>query len=484
MIYSPVLNAHPTYDDVQYFLDPELRKWDWRWWKSWYNRSLSTATIRAVFCFIPPAYQLQVLHLSGAILHWINACLVFSLASLLGGNAEIAALLFVVAPLAVPAVTPVAFRSTLLSTAFMLLSVIAVVSGHPVLAVFLLGPAVHSREDAIVFLPVILWLMPGWWIVRIMGLFFLLGLVFAKHLKYVIQHKMEANGDVGMRAAGFDESLKQPTYTVTAITENVLRWPGWLLGLGQNADPAIQPARWSGRLRLALLVLGSTVPLLVIYGNTSQIGRIVLLLLVFSPWVASWFFPLPDVVSEGRAYSTLVAISLLISTWDWLILTATLTVAGLATVATYRAYQRRSPGALWQSCWRPDWPKLRVAVNIGADFQQTGDMAQAQLWHETALKIAPENPIVLANIGLWHEGMARIARRDFAQDLVQSGQATQEKAQLAQQQSTAHMQQAVLFMRWALEFGPEEPMVCCYSAKVFEHAQLVGVTIPESKRPN
>src|SRR3990167_2811479 len=79
LIYIPSLNAQPTYDDTQYFLDPELKTWDWKWWRSWYNRSLSTATIRAVFCFVPGAYHLQVLHLTNILLHFLNALMLYGI---------------------------------------------------------------------------------------------------------------------------------------------------------------------------------------------------------------------------------------------------------------------------------------------------------------------------------------------------------------------------------------------------------------------
>lgn len=465
LIYLPSLNAGPTYDDSQYFLDPELKKWDWKWWKSWYNRSLSTATIRATFCFVPDAYHVQVLHATNMVLHFLNAVCVYGIA----GKPE-AMLLFAVSPLATSAVCPVATRATLLSTTFSFAALWLALSGHPFVGLLFMIPAIHSREDSIFMLPVMMLVSPWTFSVPVIVAGLTGAAIFQENLRYILWHKITRNGDEGMSNAGFDESFPQPTYTITSFTENVLRWIPWNLGLIQNPDPNVK-ATGPAYCGLALMVFSIGVTAVALL--KLQILAIVLILL--SPWTASWFFRLPDAVAESRAYTTIAGFAMIVAALNLPIWLFTALIAALALTATYRTYQRRHGVPYWKAAWRPKNPKLRVAVNIAANYQTIGDMQQAMEWHAKAFEIASTNGIVLANMGLWHEGMARIARRDVANDLVQVGMMDAKKAKDCHQRSVAHLQQALHLMSLGLFYCDKDPMVRLYADKVKEHAKMAGI---------
>lgn len=473
LLYLPVLNALPVYDCSLYWLDPALKTWDWRWLRSWYNRSLSTATIRATFAFVKEPYHLQTLHVTNALLHVVNSWLVGVLAGqLLSPVASFtAALLFAVCPLAVaPVAALAAGRSTLLGTTFGLLSVIVVQMGHPIAALFVLALAIHAREDSIAFLGVLV-LTAARGQVYLVGVPLLLILAFPKKVAYILWHKTVANGDVGMIAAGMDRSLPQPSYTLTAITENLLVWPFWLLGFLQNPDPAVRATSWKS-LKLSVCTVVMIVAGVVAWEAPGS-ARLALLLILSSPWVASWFFPLPDVVAENRAYSTIAGAAILACGFQPLAMFHLMLWLSMATL--YRTWQRRHPIPYWRSAVRRYRPKLRVFLNVAALYQSNTQLDKAWDWHQKTNQAFPNNGIVLSNMGLWHEGQARLARAEAANDLVMFGSMNATKAQECAERAKQHLLMAIQLVSLGSFYCPNDPTVRTYETNVREHARLAGV---------
>lgn len=478
LLNLPALHAQPLYDDQPYFLDPDNFKWDWKWLKKGYNRSLSTATLRATFCFIPTGFQITFIHLTQALLHFIVTMEVFGLTGALSlpeNEQHFVVLVVAVCPVAYSAVAPIATRAVLVSSVFTTLALWLMVSGHPVLALLVCIPAIASREDAILTVPVILMytaLERPFTALAIAGGLLLIALPWWRFLLSLVRHKLRNNGDQGMGWAGFTQSFPQPEYSLTAFTENLLRFPCWMVGLRQNPDPFIQPVRvWSWSFLLALFIAGGF--LFIASHNT-----LALLLIVVSPWVGSWFFRLPDVVAENRAYSTIPGVALLLTPIAGYPNLATLFILWLSYRALMRSWIQRDGVTYWKKAWSEKTPKLRVAVNIGAAYQTIGDMANAERWHQKAIALSPSNGIAWANLALWHEGMARIARRDrVAMKLIEFGVCQTEDVQQASEESNNHMNHALELMHKGRTLAPQEPVVRNYAARILHHAQTAGIAV-------
>ncbi len=471
LINLPCLHSQPTYDDIQYFQEADKAVWNWKWVTSWYNRAMSRATITATFAFCAPGWQLPVFHVTHTLLHFVNSLLVWGIAGTILDpvSAGVAMLLFAVSPLAVPAVSMIATRSAILASVFVFSAIWLTLAGHPIVALGMVIPAIYAREDSVVLIPLIALLAPGS-AKYVLGIPFLISLGMMKQIVYVVRHRILNNGSIGMAAAGMNESLDQPDYTITAMVENLWRWPFWNIGLMQNHDPKIDAVP---RFRVAA-------PLMTIVAMAAAawlLGpvRVPVVIVLVSPLAASWFFPLPDVVSESRAYSTIAGFSLLAAMLPLPIPVFVLVVGALASVAAYRTFLHRSPIHYWLAAWRGDRPKLRVAINIGAALQNAGDMAGAMTWHNRALEISSQNGIVFANMALWQEGSARMVRREVAQDMVQVGQMEVQKVKDVHARSVAHLSEALHLMSLAVAACPNDPMVVEYARKVREHATIAGV---------
>lgn len=473
LVYSPVLTAQPTYDDVPYFVDPEFRQplkdFSWLHPTSWYHRPLTTAMVRLVLTKVPERWHVPTFKLAGQLGHVINSWLVYAVVLhwLDPVSAAVAMLAFAVSPLAVPAVSTLANLSTVGSTTFSLGAVWLALQHHPVVALAAIAVGVLVREDVVVALPLAFAVAPS---VYLVGLPVLFLLRYGHRVRHALLWKLRSNGDEGMRRAGFTESLPQPQYTLTAIPANLSRWLPWNLGLWQNPDPRVDNAKSVTKV----VGIATLVAAIILTFYLQNIGKVVLLFVLVSPWAASWLFRLPDIVAEGRAYSTIVGFALLVG---WLLpLTAAIhLLLWLTLAATYRCFQRRHPVPYWLSAWRPRNPKLRVAVNIAGAYQNLSDMDNAMKWHQIALELSPTNGVVWANIALWHEGRARQARQAVAQDLVTSGACDSDKFAECTQAAAAHLTKALEVMAVAVNHAPEEATVLQYAAAVQQHGRVCGL---------
>lgn len=477
LIYFPCLNGPPIYDDQQLF---QNQIWTWDAMKKPVLRWLPMMTLGLTFNKVPPKYALQTLHATNAVLHWINALLVEQVALhyMDPVSASVAMVAFLVHPLAAPAVAPIATRSMVMATGFTLMAVVAIQSGMAVFAVPFVLAAVFCREDAVSIVPLIIILttMQSW----LSGVGMTGALLLASYfipIRKTWTWLMARKGDRGMLAAGIVDSFRQPIYTLTAITENVIRWPIWVFGLGMNPDPLLSPVSVrSLRLRAATLILSAAAVFLAVGPPAVQLA---ILLIGFSPWTATWFIQLPDAVAEYRAYSTVAGLALMAGLLPWPIAVAL--CLWWILLACRRSYQQRHPVPYWIAAWNPKRPKFRVALNLGAAFQQVNDLANAQKWHAQALELQPTNGIALANMGLLHEGMSRVERHLLSQVYVQSGSVNPKEAEQRNQNSLAHLAEAFQFMERAEAACPQDPVVRQYAQMVRESAERVGLRRKEEE---
>lgn len=478
LIYFPCLNGPPIYDDQQLF---QNQIWTWKAMRRPTLRWLPMLTLGLTFNKVPVKYVLQTLHLTNALFHWINALLIQQIASHYMDpiSASVAMVAFLVHPLCAPAVAPIATRAIVMASGFTLLGVWAIQSGFALLALPCILAAVFCREDAVAIIPLMLILTAVESAPMALVLMALMAVTaYFIPIRRTWTWLMARKGDRGMMAAGVVDSFKQPIYTLTAITENVIRWPLWALGLGMNPDPLLDPVSfWSVRIRAATLILGAAAVLLV---SGPPVIQLAILMIGFSPWAATWFIQLPDAVAEYRAYVTAIGPALLAALLPWPV--AMVMCLWWAILATRRAYQQRHPVPYWLAAWREKRPKFRVALNTGAAFQQVNDLANAQKWHQKALEIQPANGIALANMGLLHEGMSRVERHLLSQAYVQTGQVNPKEAEQRNQNSLTHLAEAYQFMERAEQACPQDPIVKQYAAMVRDSAARMGLRRKEEPK--
>ena len=471
LIYFPCLNGMPIYDDQQLF---QNQIWKWSSMKKPHLRWIPMMTLAATFNHVPVKYQLQVLHLTSAVFHWMNALLVKQVALhyMDPVSASVVMIGYGVHPLAGAAVAPIATRSMILSMTFTLLGILSIQHGLVLLAAPCVLAAVFCREDAVAIVPlmVILALQQSP-LSAIVLLASFAGIALVMPIRKTWIWLMARKGDRGMLAAGITDSFPQPIYTMTSATENILRWPLWALGFGMNPDPLLRPItlrswKFYGALALmaaALFLLWTGPPVL----------KLAILVMGFSPWTATWFVQLPDGVAESRAYASVLAPPLMLG-WLWWPLGLLVCLLWIL-LACRRSFQQRHPVPYWLSAWREREPKFRVALNLGAAFQAINDMDNARQWHLKALGLQPSNGIAMANLGLWHEGLSRVERHLLAQGYVHSGKLDAQEADLRNQQSLTHLAHAVEWMEKAEKACPNDKVVQQYTKMVRESAERVGL---------
>ncbi len=339
-------------------------------------------------------------HAGNIILHALNSYIVYGILCALGFDSSLALLgasLFVGHPLATSAVGYMSSRGVLLSSFFGFLGVLSVLAGLSLLAIPCFLLAFASKEDLAV-LPISISatayvLGLSWWAIPLP---ILAALLWFK--RRGIREILRGNGEAGMTASGFAQSIAQPWYSVTAFTETVIRYPFWLLGLKQNVDPDIEIPR-TPRVITAVLI-ASSVLLAVIY--LSAPWKIGLIFTVCSPMVLYWFFPMPDPILEYRAYFSLLGVAILstqildilpgyavyaLMVWLWL-------------ATGYRAASWSSALSLWKSAVRDGSTKERVLLNLGAAYQLRQEHDNAQECFNQVLKKNPRIGPAWTNLGL------------------------------------------------------------------------------------
>ena len=354
-------------------------------------------------------------------------------AATLGGTA-----LFLLHPLQSESVLYIWGRSEILSTLFGLLAVLLALAsadrgagpGHtPALmagAVACLVLALGAKEEAVVIPAVffIWWrwaegrpVRPGLARAAALGLPVLVFLVW----------RAAALGGVGRQV--FARSVGDNVLGQGVVTLRMLRLV--LLPFGQSIDHAAEvPGPLTGALALGAcaLIVGLAVYALRGTGgpgageraargpdgrNNDARGRMAAGILIAAAGTALyWAVPLPDLMSERRAYLPLVGAALAMSGLLRLVerragLIAALVVALLAPALAARARLWSDPGHLWEEAATRAPHKARPLINLGVMAAERGDLATAQRLFDEAVEREPANAEARFNRGKLHRDAGR-----------------------------------------------------------------------------
>lgn len=409
VIYAPCLRGAFVFDDLSTInANAEILQGRTRhWWKSWRGpgralhalqvRLLNPAVVANPGRVAPDTYSF---HIVNVVLHVVNSALVGAFFQGLGLDSLsslIGALIYAVHPLASSAVSYVTAQSAVLSATFGLLALTAIVSGWTLAAIPLLGLAVLSKEDAAIlpFPSALLAWMSGsavWWIFLVIPPLF--ALRYFKEFVRLWKH----NGDVHMRQAGLETSSRFSIHALTVIGEHLLRYPQWVVGLGQNPDPHIAPWTWTGRRTWTALGIGLNLVALALL--VPQL-RLPFALILLSPMSIYPFIPLPDPVFEHRSYFSILGIALgfalfLTSAPFWV---TPLVVAFFASIAAYRAMLHHN----WLDFWA--WAlesgsarKARCLQNMAAFYKLNQMPEVARQYLRLAITVNPKSASSLCDL--------------------------------------------------------------------------------------
>jgi len=414
VVYLPVWNAPFHFDDFSLFTDPlvvgeELLD---PLWSSDRTRPLTYLTFRANYTlngFAPGAFHLVNLAVF-ALAIWIAGLLFERL--LPRRVAWLATAVFALHPLAVESTAYVFGRASLLATGFAAACWLCWVHGRRVAATFLFGAAVLAKEDAAAMAAVLLGY--EWFVVRggsrrwteiapPLAAMFGFGVLVVTRL---IVATLVAQG----AGAGF--ALEGVTPGAYLLTQGKVIWLYMRLLVapwGQSFDHSVALSAvedvWAW-LGWAMLLWAAYFCL----RNTREDGRWywpLAGLLLLAP--TSTAFPLADLAAERRMMLPMLAFAPVLA----LVLAGFFrsTSLGVATVAISlalgglawrRAQVWSSAESLWRDTVRTAPEKTRPRLQLARALESKGEEG----WDERfriladAQKIAPEDPIVLGELGV------------------------------------------------------------------------------------
>jgi tetratricopeptide (TPR) repeat protein len=145
--------------------------------------------------------------------------------------------------------------------------------------------------------------------------------------------------------------------------------------------------------------------------------------LVFTAsWLLYWMVPLPDLMSERRAYLPLfgaaIAVAGLVDTVAArtgrhtvlaALLPAILIALPLHAALYHRALLWASPERLWEEAARLAPARARPAINLGVIAAGRGDLDAARAQFDRAVTDEPRNPEALYNRGKWRLDAGELA---------------------------------------------------------------------------
>lgn len=409
VIYAPTLRGSFVFDDMSTILaNEQILAGRWRE-GFWHWRGISRSLHALVVKIWNPAVILNpgklppdplMFHVVNVVLHALNGCLVVWIAGGVGLDPTvslISGLIFTVHPLASSAASYISAQSTLLSTLFGFIALGLVVNGLDYLAFPFFALAILTKEDAIVVpwpaaLLAYLTGSPLWLI------FLAIPPIYALYRMQLFTKLKRNNGDVNMARAGLSASAPRLQHALAVIGEHLLRYPMWLVGLGQNPDPDIRP--WSWRERRVVMALGFGLNLLVLAALAPSL-RLPMLLILVSPLAVYPFIPLPDPVFEHRAYFSILGIALAFAQLAMVlpIVLTVLLIAALASIASYRAMHWHN----WMDFW--GWAidegsvrKTRCLQNMAAFYKLNNLNAEARKYLAVTVAVNPSSASTLCDL--------------------------------------------------------------------------------------
>lgn len=409
LVFGSAATGELLFDDYSGILADKAVQ-DGRWKEllrtSWWRRIL-----RASYAFSANRWggrNVLAFHLTNLLMHATNASIVYAILNRLGVEPVyqmLGAIVFLVEPMSANAVASISGRSSVLSSTFAFLAILAVVSGYPLLALPFVPLAYMTKEDMVI-LPATLGAISGilgqpfWW-----AWFVIPGAVALVERRAIGQLLLnQCTGHRAMQEMGFTfGALPQPAHAITVFTETVLRYPRWAVGVDTCPDPEIHEVSWRSKKFVAacgLVAIAAAAFLLI----PDPLFRIALALIVLSPLAVYVAAPTPDVVTNYRAYGSLPGVALLavVLAQNAPPLLWAGGIAYLAIRCAYNAYVWSSSTELWNYTLRTGGKKQRALVNLGVGYKLAGDFVSAGKYYQEALALNPKLGIALINMA-WIE---------------------------------------------------------------------------------
>lgn len=313
VLYFPCINGQPVFDDNDIL--PNVIRWDIlkaRGWKRVLRKIVTHRPLTHCSFLLSTIWPDTVrgLHLFNVVVHSLSALAVQRMGLAIGMDSvtsTLAGLVFVVHPFAVNSVAYIAGRAALLSACLGLWAMVALLSGHPVLALVALGLSIGSKEDGAGY--ALLLFALSLLTVRYVfaSVLVVLGFATLTLLHSRLKLYTESTGDQVMSTIGLPVSLRQPQHALTVLVETLNRLPYWFAGLSTS------PYHGSGipvppffKFSLALFIG-------LFLGYLISLFPIPLLLILLGPWLIYLLCPVPDQLMEYRNYSMTAGFSLIIA---------------------------------------------------------------------------------------------------------------------------------------------------------------------------
>jgi hypothetical protein len=427
LAYLPALNGPPIWDDNHAILGTEVRdgKWSrpfgWRGirglpfprWPTQFSWALS-------FRFLPPGIRWQALHLGNVLLHIVYALLSIPLANTLGLAPEIVVPLVVLSPLAVPAVASVSQRANVLSQVALLGGVFWYIYNNdtPILITkdllfltFCLFLAVWAKEDAI-GLPI-------------------LGLLLTPFGRTIFAEYTDDKHQRGSR-----QSATLPWREHLAVTiSNLWRLPCWVVGIATSGDHSLPEslAEMLGtpkqiQYRKAICCgAGFVIAVsgVLLFGGATP--RIILALVLISPFWIYVIIPTSHPVMESRAYSLALPAALAIAKYSsaplvWICL--------FAVIAARRARLWASVEFFWKDALHPN--HLRAHMELAGFYANNRLLIAADQYHQGALRIDPKSCVTWINRARIAHVMAKMVYWEASEEYELTGKRGEKYANFKQ----------------------------------------------------
>jgi tetratricopeptide (TPR) repeat protein len=207
-------------------------------------------------------------------------------------------------------------------------------------------------------------------------------------------------------SAGAAPALSPWVYFLTHVKSSVFYYlKRFIIPVGLNADPAVQPVTKAGdplliAAVLALLALGAWA---IVAARRHRAVTFGLAALLISPLTAYAVMPLADVVAEHRVYVSGLGFATL-AAWGF-VLKPRYTYAALAAVAMVLGiitFQRNKVWAdsltLWTDTARKSPGLARPHLNLGLAYQSEGQLELALAEYRRALAVNPKLAPVYINM--------------------------------------------------------------------------------------
>jgi Tfp pilus assembly protein PilF len=460
-VYSVAVDAPFVYDDRIHIIENPLvlgfhSAFDTATWKAlvqtpygWAGRPLLFLTYGITYAV--SGLDVSIFRITNIAIHFINALLVFAIARLLAGAAGrnraestwiawVAGLLFAVHPLATESVVYVAGRSSSLCALFYFAAIAALLKARDAsrsavwmwtsLAAASFAASLLVKQDAMVLPAVAFALILLSWPAmslrrRTVAIVLIIaigaGAWFLQRASMENVRQTTLDNEI-LVAAGFNRTLTPAVYTRTAVKEWTFYYLWRLfLPVHLSIDPAPRDVTYPGAplFLISVAVIAGLCVAAVWAVRRDRLLSSSLALILISPLAGYCLFPLADVVSEHRAYITLLG-------------GAVLTAAGLARLphrvwwaaAVLLIYAPLTVGRnqvwtdecrLWEDASRKAPGALRPHLNLGAIYQTRGMPDRAAQEYNVVLASAPGHDAASANLGSIYLDQGRL---DLAESLL------------------------------------------------------------------